>query len=532
MFPPSRVAAEKPAAVPATPAAAPEKPASTPDKTTAPVAAAPAQKAAAPPPPPSPSAAPDPAPAAFAAPAGPGYAVQVAALNVRTEADAIAKRLTSKGYAAYVLAPSAGTPKVFRVRVGKFPTRKEAETSRPSCRRKSSSSPGLRASARLGRPPGAQLPEIRISRLWLDCARAAARRAQRPRDPASWVLSRPRRRGRVLHGHAVLDHAGDGGLRRPADVGGRARQPRADLGSRALSGCVRPDRPAPDSGVRPDGACRCAARLGRHRARAYVRLHRLSVGAPGIQPGHGAAHRAARERGRRVRRVGARRGRQRGGGGDRHRPNGRGVAGGLSSQRPSWSLAIGGWGARRAAAAEWTRRAIRFASASCRATSTRRRNGTSPAPRRDLQRLPRDDAAGDCPGGRRSCCGPSRRRRSVSTTIPRAPSRSARIARQSHVSILFGSDQVEQGRPVKYYNSAFLVGDDGRTAGVYRKMHLVPFGEYVPFKRVFFFAAPLVEAVSDFSPGEEAVVLPVGAHRSARRSATRSSTRLWCAISC
>jgi apolipoprotein N-acyltransferase len=41
----------------------------------------------------------------------------------------------------------------------------------------------------------------------------------------------------------------------------------------------------------------------------------------------------------------------------------------------------------------------------------------------------------------------------------------------------------------------------------------VPFGEYVPFKRVFFFAAPLVEAVSDFTPGEEAVVLPVGTHR-------------------
>lgn len=87
------------------------------------------------------------------------------------------------------------------------------------------------------------------------------------------------------------------------------------------------------------------------------------------------------------------------------------------------------------------------------------------------------------------------------------------LAREKHVSILFGSDQVEQGHPVRYYNSAFLVGDDGRTAGVYRKMHLVPFGEYVPFKRLFFFAAPLVEAVSDFSPGQEAVVLPFHQHR-------------------
>jgi cell division septation protein DedD len=58
----------------------------------------------------------------------PGYAVQVAALNVRGEADAIATRLASKGYAAYVLAPANGTPVVYRVRIGKFGTRREAET--------------------------------------------------------------------------------------------------------------------------------------------------------------------------------------------------------------------------------------------------------------------------------------------------------------------------------------------------------------------------------------------------------------------
>src|SRR5204863_1118449 len=63
-----------------------------------------------------------------AEPSGAGYAVQIAALNVRTEAEAIAKRLTSKGYAAYVLAPPSGTPAVYRVRVGKFPTRREAES--------------------------------------------------------------------------------------------------------------------------------------------------------------------------------------------------------------------------------------------------------------------------------------------------------------------------------------------------------------------------------------------------------------------
>jgi cell division septation protein DedD len=63
-----------------------------------------------------------------AEPSGQGFAVQIAALNVRSEADAIAKRLASKGYSAYVLAPPSGTPSVFRVRVGKFSTRREAET--------------------------------------------------------------------------------------------------------------------------------------------------------------------------------------------------------------------------------------------------------------------------------------------------------------------------------------------------------------------------------------------------------------------
>jgi len=83
-------------------------------------------------PPPAPVAKePAPAPltdAAAAEPSGQGFAVQIAALNVRTEADAIAKRLSSKGYAAYVLSPATGTPTVYRVRVGKFTTRREAES--------------------------------------------------------------------------------------------------------------------------------------------------------------------------------------------------------------------------------------------------------------------------------------------------------------------------------------------------------------------------------------------------------------------
>jgi apolipoprotein N-acyltransferase len=92
------------------------------------------------------------------------------------------------------------------------------------------------------------------------------------------------------------------------------------------------------------------------------------------------------------------------------------------------------------------------------------------------------------------------------------------LARQARVPIVVGSDQIEwrqdHGRRVvgNYYNSAFLVRADGTTGGVYRKMHLVPFGEYVPLKKVFFFAAPLVEAVSDFAAGQDAVLLPLDGH--------------------
>ena len=94
-------------------------------------AAPPPAKPAAPKGPPAVAPAPavaSPAPTAPDEPAGSGFAVQIAALNVRGEAEAIAKRLSSKGYMAYVLVPSDGTPSVFRVRIGKFPTRHEAET--------------------------------------------------------------------------------------------------------------------------------------------------------------------------------------------------------------------------------------------------------------------------------------------------------------------------------------------------------------------------------------------------------------------
>ena len=69
-----------------------------------------------------------PAPVADAPTPADGYAVQVAAVNGRTDADAIARRFSSKGYSAYVEQPPHGTGTVFRVRIGTFKTKREAET--------------------------------------------------------------------------------------------------------------------------------------------------------------------------------------------------------------------------------------------------------------------------------------------------------------------------------------------------------------------------------------------------------------------
>jgi apolipoprotein N-acyltransferase len=102
---------------------------------------------------------------------------------------------------------------------------------------------------------------------------------------------------------------------------------------------------------------------------------------------------------------------------------------------------------------------------------------------------------------------------------PSGAERIRRLAREGRAHVLVGSDEYEvraqpSGAPaaVRLYNSAFMIRPDGEVSGVYRKMHLVPFGEYVPLERLLFFVAPLVEAVSDFSAGDRAALLPVGSH--------------------
>jgi len=74
-------------------------------------------------------------------------------------------------------------------------------------------------------------------------------------------------------------------------------------------------------------------------------------------------------------------------------------------------------------------------------------------------------------------------------------------------AILFGSPAYAmEGEKISYLNSAFLIAPDNSgsigTLGRYDKHHLVPFGEYVPMKRLLFFVNKITEGIGDFSPGE------------------------------
>jgi apolipoprotein N-acyltransferase len=97
------------------------------------------------------------------------------------------------------------------------------------------------------------------------------------------------------------------------------------------------------------------------------------------------------------------------------------------------------------------------------------------------------------------------------TAVPfilrREPELSPRVGRyvaETGVPMLIGSP--DAGADGRLYNTAFLVGTDGGILGRYDKRHLVPFGEYVPLQRVFFFLDKLVTGIGDFGRGRKATV--------------------------
>ncbi len=88
----------------------------------------------------------------------------------------------------------------------------------------------------------------------------------------------------------------------------------------------------------------------------------------------------------------------------------------------------------------------------------------------------------------------------------REPLYSARVsnlARELNAALIVSSPAIDKGvTKDRLLNSAFLIDSDGRTLGRADKVHLVPFGEYVPMARLLPFVNKMVEGIGDFSPGE------------------------------
>jgi apolipoprotein N-acyltransferase len=81
------------------------------------------------------------------------------------------------------------------------------------------------------------------------------------------------------------------------------------------------------------------------------------------------------------------------------------------------------------------------------------------------------------------------------------------FARAQDCTMLLGTNETafSQGGVPKYYNTAANLNPDGELS-FYYKMHLVPFGEYTPYKMVFSFISTFTQAIGELTPGENYVL--------------------------
>ncbi|MCK4534787.1 MAG: apolipoprotein N-acyltransferase, partial [Syntrophobacterales bacterium] len=84
-------------------------------------------------------------------------------------------------------------------------------------------------------------------------------------------------------------------------------------------------------------------------------------------------------------------------------------------------------------------------------------------------------------------------------------------AKETNSWLLFGSlGYARKEGEISFRNSAYLISPEGAVSGRYDKVHLVPFGEYVPLHNILFFIDKLVEGAGDFTPGGEITPFSMG----------------------
>lgn len=97
---------------------------------------------------------------------------------------------------------------------------------------------------------------------------------------------------------------------------------------------------------------------------------------------------------------------------------------------------------------------------------------------------------------------------------PREAARIRQLARELNSHLLLGSPAHEtRNGNLTFLNSAYVISPGGETIARGDKLHLVPFGEYVPLGRLLPFVDKMVVGIGDFAAGDEAAPLPVGSTR-------------------
>jgi apolipoprotein N-acyltransferase len=98
------------------------------------------------------------------------------------------------------------------------------------------------------------------------------------------------------------------------------------------------------------------------------------------------------------------------------------------------------------------------------------------------------------------------------------------MVRQSRTEVLVGAPtygDLEEG--VKFFNSAVHYGADGEEKQRYNKVHLVPFGEYIPFEPIFGVIRHFIQ-IGNFTPGREKTVFTVDTRYQKPNSQVKFST--------